>query len=79
LDDGPINTYLPYMNLAISGLLCLAAWGLKGKETSPEGLWLFLLLPGVVLAMITVARRSMADIQAGIGELTGLKYDYKGA
>lgn len=77
--DGPLVMILPYLNGAIAALLCLAAWRLRTRESSPEGQWLFLLLPAVVFGMVTVARRSMADVDRGIGELSKLRYDYKGA
>jgi len=77
--DGPIHLYLPYLNGAICALLAMAAWGFKGRTDVDDGFWLFLLLPPLILGIITVARRSMADIQSGIGELEGLKYEYKGA
>jgi hypothetical protein len=78
-EESPVNQYLPYLNAFICALLLLASWGYSSRTDVPEGLWLFLLLPAVVCGMVFVARRSIGDIQAGLGELQGLKYDYKGA
>ena len=77
--DSPVQTLLPLLNLVIAVLLLLISWAVKGRASAPEALWLFLPLPAVMLGVITVARKSMADVQAGIGELEGKKYDYKGA
>lgn len=80
--DGPLMLTLPYLNIAICLLLALAAYVLKGRTADskiPEGMWIFLLVPGIMLAMVTVARRSMIDSQEGIGGLEALKYGFKGA
>ncbi|KAL6251271.1 hypothetical protein RBB50_001479 [Rhinocladiella similis] len=79
-DDGPVKQYLPYMNAAISViLLLLAAMGYRARTDVPEGLWLFLVLPAVIFGMVVMARRSIGEIQTGLRELQGMKYDYKGA
>ena len=77
--DGPVEMFLPYLTGGISCLLLVASWSLKRKPDSQEGLWAFLLLPAVMFAMIMIARKSMADVEAGITQLSGMKYDYKGA
>jgi hypothetical protein len=77
--DGPVEMYLPYLNGAISGLLLLASWSLKRRSDSQEGLWVFLLLPAIMFAMVMIARKSMADVETGITQLDGMKYNYKGA
>ena len=74
-----MQTLLPWLNLAITILLLVTSWAVKGRVSAPEPLWLFLLLPAVMLGAITVARKSMTDVQVGIGELEGKRYDYKGA
>ena len=71
--------YLPYLNGAISGLLLLASWSLKRRPDSQEGLWVFLLLPAIMFAMVMIVRKSVADVEAGITQLDGMKYNYKGA
>lgn len=71
--------YLPYLNGAISGLLLLASWSLKRRPDSQEGLWVFLLLPAIMFVMVMIVRKSMADVEAGITQLDGMKYNYKGA
>jgi hypothetical protein len=77
--DGPVEMYLPYLNGGVSGLLLLASWSLKRHTDSQEGLWVFLLLPAIMFAMIMIARKSMADVEAGISQLDSMKYNYKGA
>jgi hypothetical protein len=71
--------YLPYLNGGICGLLLLASWSLKRRPDSQEGLWVFLLLPAIMFAMIMVARKSMAEVEVGITQLNSMKYNYKGA
>ncbi|OCT51611.1 hypothetical protein CLCR_09062 [Cladophialophora carrionii] len=78
-DQSPINQYLPYLNAFICALLFLASWGYWSRSDVPEGLWLFLLLPGVVFGMVFMAKRSMAEIETGLSELRGMRYQYKGA
>lgn len=77
--DGPIERYLPYLNAGIAVFLCLGALIVRSKQHSTNGHWLFFLLPALVLGIITITRRSMVDIQIGIGELDGMRYEYKGA
>jgi hypothetical protein len=77
--DGPVEMYLPYLNGSISGLLLLASWSLKRRPDSQEGLWVFLLLPAIMFVMVMIVRKSMADVEAGITQLDGMKYNYKGA
>ena len=43
------------------------------------GSWVLLLLPGTIFAMVMVVRKGFADVEMGLKELNGLKYDYKGA
>ncbi|KAK5455175.1 hypothetical protein LTS15_005895 [Exophiala xenobiotica] len=78
-DKTPINQYLPYLSGSISALLLLAAWGYRSRTDVPEGLWLFLLLPAVIFGMVFMARRSIIEIQTGLTELQGMRYEYKGA
>ena len=78
-DESPINQYLPYLNAFICVMLFLASWAYRLRSDVPEGLWLFLLLPGVLFGMVFMARRSMSEIQSGLRELRGMRYEYKGA
>ncbi|KIW44144.1 uncharacterized protein PV06_05177 [Exophiala oligosperma] len=78
-EDGPVKQYLPYMNVAICGILLLAAVGYRARADVPEGLWLFLVLPAVIFGMVVMARRSIGEIQMGLRELQGMRYEYKGA
>jgi hypothetical protein len=77
--DRPVEMYLPYLNGGICGLLLLESWSLRRRPDTQEGLWVFLLLPTIMFAMIMVARKSMADVEAGIAQLDSMKYNYKGA
>ncbi|KAK4940038.1 hypothetical protein LTR10_019775 [Elasticomyces elasticus] len=78
-DQSPINQYLAYLNASIDALLFLASMAYRSRTNVPEGLWLFLLLPGVMFAMVFMARRSINEISRGLDDLQGLKYEYKGA
>lgn len=77
--DSPVQTLLPWLNLAIAILLLLASYAVKGRASAPEVLWLFLWLPAVMLGVVSFARKSMMDVLEGIGELEGKRYGYKGA
>lgn len=78
-DESPINRFLPYLNGSICALLLLAAWAYCARTDVPEGLWLFLLLPAVIFGMVVMARTSIGEIQRGLNELQGMRYEYKGA
>ncbi|KAI1616406.1 hypothetical protein EDD36DRAFT_134533 [Exophiala viscosa] len=78
-DQSPINQYLPYLNASIDALLFLASMAYRSRTNVPGGLWLFLLLPAVMFAMVFMARRSINEISRGLDELQGLRYEYKGA
>jgi hypothetical protein len=78
-DESPINQYLPYLNAFICALLFLASWAYWSRRDVPEGLWLFLVLPGVAFGMVLMVKRSMAEIQTGLSGLRGMRYEYKGA
>ncbi|KEF55964.1 uncharacterized protein A1O9_07544 [Exophiala aquamarina CBS 119918] len=77
--DSPLTQYLPYLNTFLSVLLALLALGFRGKSGVPDGIWAFFLLPGMVFAIVLVVRASINDIQKGLTELQGMRYDYKGA
>jgi len=77
--DSPLTQYLPYLNAFLSVLLVLLALGFRGKPDVPDGVWPFFLLPGAVFAIVLVVRASINDIQKGLTELQGMRYDYKGA
>ncbi|KIX04691.1 uncharacterized protein Z518_05561 [Rhinocladiella mackenziei CBS 650.93] len=78
-EDSPINKNLPLLNLFICVLLLGASFVYRSRTDVPEGLWLFMSLPGVIFGMVFMARRSMGEIQAGLNELQGLRYEYRGA
>ncbi|OAG43767.1 hypothetical protein AYO21_01994 [Fonsecaea monophora] len=77
--DSPINQYLPYLNAFIDVLLVIASMGYRSRSDVPEGLWLLLLLPGLIFGMVFLTRKSMSEVNAGLAELEGLRYDYRGA
>jgi hypothetical protein len=77
--DSPIQTLLPWLNLAIAVLLLPSSYAVKGRASAPGALWLFLLLPAVMLGVVSFARKSMKDVLMGIAELEGKRYGYKGA
>ncbi|EXJ68308.1 uncharacterized protein A1O5_08923 [Cladophialophora psammophila CBS 110553] len=77
--ESPIDQYLPYLNAFIGVLLFIASMGYRSRNDVPEGLWLFLLLPGLIFGMVFITRRSMSEVHAGLAELQGLRYDYRGA
>lgn len=91
--EGPLLQALPVLNGVMCALLVVAGLGLKGRGAGAgrqgggggggggggEWTWMYLLLPGVMMGMTTVARRSIMDEQRGIRELKGLRYGYKGA
>lgn len=73
--QGPIRTYLPYLNLGICVVLVVLGlvmsrktetWGLLGG------------LPGVVYGVVLVAKWVMGSVDPE-GELGGLRYGFKGA
>lgn len=77
--DSPLTQYLPYLNVFLSVLLVVLAFGFRGKADVPDGLWVFFLLPGAVFAIVLMVRASINDIQKGLVELQGMRYNYKGA
>ncbi|KAK5094425.1 hypothetical protein LTR70_004138 [Exophiala xenobiotica] len=86
--EGPLLRALPVLNGVMCLLLVVAGLGLRGRagggeRGGAEGTWVwdwvYLLLPGVMMGMTTVARRSIMDEQRGIRELRGSRYGYKGA
>ena len=77
--DGPVRDFLPYLNGGMSSLLLIASWSLRGRQDRQEWLWLFLLLPAIIFAMVMIARKSIADVETGLTDLNGMRYDYRGA
>lgn len=76
VEKGPLELYLPYLNAVLVAVLALAGFiGRRADENEGE-LW-FALLPGVVYGVMVVAKVIMGSVD--VGELEGLKYDYKGA
>jgi hypothetical protein len=75
VDKGPIEMYLPYLNLGLSGVLALAGLlvGGKGAELFSG----FGYLPGLIYGFVIVAKVVMGSVD--VGELEDLKYGFKGA
>ena len=81
-EHGPIEKYLPLLNILLAGLLGLSGLVMVKRERDTgivEGTWMFMFLPAVLLGIVAVARKTMNEVQTGIGELRGLRYGYKGA
>jgi hypothetical protein len=78
--EGPLSVYVPYLNILIAGFLALIGISTFIRVGSRE--WvaaMLLLLPAVNLAVVSVVKSSMTEIEQGLGELRGLRYEYKGA
>jgi hypothetical protein len=78
--EGPLAVYVPYLNILIAGFLALISISTFIRVGSRE--WvaaMLLLLPAVNLAVVSVVKSSMTEIEQGLGELRGLRYEYKGA
>jgi hypothetical protein len=75
VDDGPIRTYLPYLNLGLCGVLTLLGVVVKRKV---ELWWGFSWLPAGVYGVVLLAKWIMGSVdpEAELGEL---KYEFKGA
>lgn len=73
--DSPTKQYLPYLNLALCGVLALAGLVVKANR---DILWSgFGSVPAAVYVMVLIAKIVMASVD--VGELEALKYGYKGA
>jgi len=73
--QGPIETYLPYLNIVLSMMLGLLGMVTRGKEE----LWMgFAWLPGAVYAVVVGGKWVMGSVNPEV-ELAGLRYGFKGA
>lgn len=73
---GPIQQYLPYLNIGLCVVLGLLGW-LVGRRD--EGLWVgFGWLPGGVYGMVLLAKYVMGSVNPE-EELGALRYGFKGA
>ncbi|ETS78764.1 hypothetical protein PFICI_08617 [Pestalotiopsis fici W106-1] len=75
----PLAIWLPYLNLALCGLLVLA--GLVSSSRGGGGSWGHVSLanmPGVVYLVVLLAKVVMGGVDPE-KELSGLKYEFKGA
>lgn len=73
VDRGPIELYLATLNGVLVMLLAIAGAVMR----SDRGFHGFGVLPGLIFAVILVAKVVMAGVD--VGQLEGLKYAYKGA
>lgn len=74
-DGGPLAKYLPYLNVGLSMLLVVAGWVFRGRE---ELWWGFGGLPAGVYVGVLMAKVVMGSVDPE-GELSRLKYEFKGA
>lgn len=75
----PLESWLPYLNLGLCGVLVLTGWFNTGSRNG--GSWGHVglaNLPGVVYLVVLAAKMVMGGVDPE-KELSGLKYDYKGA
>ncbi|KAM0335243.1 hypothetical protein ACHAQA_000287 [Verticillium albo-atrum] len=72
-EKGPLDIYLPILNLGLSAVVALMGTFTKGREGGLLGYW-----PGVVYGVVLAAKVVMGSVDPE-GELSALKYDYKGA
>ncbi|PQE25382.1 Histone acetyltransferase protein [Rutstroemia sp. NJR-2017a BBW] len=78
--DGPLQTYLPYLNIALSAILGVLGSLVKAKiQAQGMVLWTgFEWVPGAIYAVVVVAKLVMGSVDPE-EELRGLRYGYKGA
>lgn len=76
-NKSPLEKFLPLLNAVLVAVLMLM--GLVTKSDSLMFAWIGMgNLPGVIYGVVVLAKVVMASVDPE-GELTGLKYDYKGA
>jgi hypothetical protein len=77
IDKSPIEIYLPYLNLILSGLVLFGSFMAAGS-TGGGGLSLALgSLPAVMFGIVLGVKVLLGSVD--VGELEKLKYGYKGA
>ncbi|KAG7143781.1 hypothetical protein HYQ45_000057 [Verticillium longisporum] len=72
-EGGPLDTYLPLLNLGLCAVVALTGAFSRGKASGLLGYW-----PAVVYTVVLIAKVVMGSVDPE-GELSALKYDYKGA
>jgi hypothetical protein len=73
----PLETWLPYLNLGLCGVLFVIGILRSAKNGKSQSL-VGDLLPGVVYAVVLAAKMVMGGVDPE-SELGGLRYEYKGA
>ncbi|KAH7058591.1 hypothetical protein B0J12DRAFT_650832 [Macrophomina phaseolina] len=72
VDDGPVERFLPLLNLALCLVVWLESLAAKAKVEGWEGY-----LPAIVLVLVIVVRSQLAPVD--VAGLQRLRYGYKGA
>ncbi|KAL2000562.1 hypothetical protein VTN02DRAFT_2928 [Thermoascus thermophilus] len=72
-----LRKHLISANAALCTLLALASCLIGSSERSDHVQWISYLVPGALLGAILIARKVMASVD--VGQLEGLRYEYKGA
>ncbi|KAK9782923.1 hypothetical protein AB5N19_09510 [Seiridium cardinale] len=81
VDSGksPLLVWLPYLNLGLCGVLVLTGWLTRtGRDAGSWGHVGLANLPGVVNLVVLAAKMVMGGVDPE-KELSGLKYEFKGA
>lgn len=73
--SGPVRTYLPYLNIVLSGVLAALGLVFRGREMVWFG---FAWLPGCVYVVVLMAKVVMGSVNPE-AELGALRYEFKGA
>lgn len=76
-DDGPINQYLPWLDGALGAFIALLGLLSWRKGAIDAGDTWRAVLPGIIFAVVMLAREQLAPLD--VDGLERLKYDYKGA
>ncbi|GME28066.1 hypothetical protein GTA08_BOTSDO01164 [Neofusicoccum parvum] len=72
VDDGPVEKFLPLLNVALCLVVWLESWAAAEKVEGWEGL-----LPALVLGLVFLVRSQLAPVD--VAGLERLRYGYKGA
>lgn len=79
----PLQRYLPNLNWGLAALIALSGMFLRNEVLTggpiQEHFWMWCFVPGVIVVVIEVSTKAIADVEDGLVGLGGLKYDYKGA
>ncbi|PHH86597.1 hypothetical protein CDD83_9998 [Cordyceps sp. RAO-2017] len=77
--SSPLESYLPYLNLALAAVLVLMGWAAGRAAGDGSFRWLGIgTLPALVYGAVLAAKVVMAGVDPE-QELSGLRYGYRGA